>query len=202
MAEVRIVTADSTHWSGSMDVDAFMAFYMTTPHREYWELIEGVAVRREPATLPERRITMNLCDLVKTAPVAHQLCLLPYIDVAVRCPGVRNFQPVPDVSAVPGVAHNEYYSERFQLVAEVLSPSNTRKKIGIKLRYYREGPDNLYALVIDPQNFMVEIYARTRKWEPVVLKRPDDVIEMPEFGLHCRVADLYVGTPLDPRRAE
>lgn len=28
--------------------------------------------------------------------------------------------------------------------------------------------------------------------------RPVDVIEMAEFGLHCRVADLYRGTPLDP----
>jgi hypothetical protein len=33
----------------------------------------------------------------------------------------------------------------------------------------------------------------------VVLKRPDDAIEMPEFGLRCLVADLYRGTPLDTR---
>jgi hypothetical protein len=30
------------------------------------------------------------------------------------------------------------------------------------------------------------------------LERPDDVIEMPEFGLRCMVNDLYRGTPLDP----
>jgi len=24
-------------------------------------------------------------------------------------------------------------------------------------------------------------------------------IDMPEFGLSCRIADLYRGTPLDPR---
>jgi hypothetical protein len=54
--------------------------------------------------------------------------------------------------------------------------------------------------MIDPEKFMVEIYAKSRKWEPVVLKRPDDVIEMPEFGLRCVVVNLYVGTPLDPRR--
>jgi hypothetical protein len=28
----------------------------------------------------------------------------------------------------------------------------------------------------------------------VVLKRRDDPIEMPEFGLHCSVGDLYRGT--------
>jgi Uma2 family endonuclease len=78
----------------------------------------------------------------------------------------------------------------------VLSPSNTRVEIDLKLRRYREAPDNLYAVVIDPRKFMVEIYSKSRKWEPVVFKRPDDVIEMPEFGLRCTVLDLYRGTLL------
>ena len=38
-------------------------------------------------------------------------------------------------------------------------------------------------------------------WRPTILIKADDLIEMPEFGLTCGVADLYVGTPLDPRRA-
>ena len=56
-------------------------------------------------------------------------------------------------------------------------------------------------MVIDPEKYMVEIYAKNRKWERVVLERPDDVIEMPEFGLRCVVADLYAGTPLAPPQA-
>jgi Uma2 family endonuclease len=99
------------------------------------------------------------------------------------------------------VDEDYYYSESFQLAAEVLSPSNTRTEIDLKTRRYREAPSNLYAVVIDPQKYMVEIYAKSRKWEPVVLTSSDDVIDMPEFGLRCVVADLYAGTPLDPRRA-
>ena len=72
---------------------------------------------------------------------------------------------------------------------------------GLKLRRYCEAPANLYAVVIDPLAFMVEIYAKSRKWDRVVLERPDDVIEMPEFGLRCFVADLYRGTELDPEWA-
>jgi hypothetical protein len=53
--------------------------------------------------------------------------------------------------------------------------------------------------VIEPRKFWVEIYAKSCKWEPAALKRPDDVIEMPEFCLRCLVADLHRGTPLDPR---
>jgi len=187
--------------SGTMDVDEFMAFMETRPKGEHWDLIEGVAVMMAPASYAHQRIASNLCNLLNSAFVARHLDLYAYFDVGVRNPGVRNFQPEPDVVVVPGVAGFEYYSESFQLTAEVLSPSNTRTEIDLKLRRYSEAPSNLYAVVIDPREFMVEIYSKSRKWEPVIFKQPDDVIEMPEFGLRCVVADLYRGTPLDPRRA-
>jgi Uma2 family endonuclease len=185
-----------------MDVDEFMAFMETRPKEEHWDLIEGVAVMMSPASNAHQRVAYNFCNLLDHAITARRLKLVAYLDVGVRNPGLRNFQPRPDVVVVPGVARLEYYSERFQLAAEVLSPSNTRTEIDLKLRRYCEAPDNLYAVVIDPLAFMVEIYARSRKWDVVVLKRPDDVIEMPEFGLRCRVAELYRSTDLDPEWAE
>ena len=187
--------------SGTMDVDEFMAFMETRPKGEHWDLIEGVAVMMAPASYAHQRIAFNLCNLLDSALAARHLDMVAYVDVGVRNPGVRNFQPRPDVVVVPGVAGFDLYSERFQLAAEVLSPSNTRAEIDLKLRRYCEAPDNLYAVVIEPREFMVEIYAKSRKWELVVLKRPDDAIEMPEFGLHCLVADLYRSTPLEPPRA-
>ena len=54
--------------------------------------------------------------------------------------------------------------------------------------------------VIESREFLVEVHARSRNWEPLILRRPDDLIEMPEFGLRCVVGDLYLGTPLDPER--
>jgi Uma2 family endonuclease len=189
--------------SGSMDVEEFMAFLETRPHGEHWELIEGVAVMMAPATYAHQRIAYNFCNLLNGAFIDHQLDLFAYFDVGVRTTGVRNFQPQPDVVVVPGVAGYNYYSERYQLVAEVLSPTNARREIGMKLRLYREATDNLYAVVIEPREFLVEIHARCRSWRPNTLTQPDDPIEMPEFGLACRVCDLYRGTPLSPigRRA-
>jgi Uma2 family endonuclease len=116
-------------------------------------------------------------------------------------PGARYFQPEPDVAVVHGVAGYDLYSEHFQLASEVLSPSNTRQEIDLKLHFYREALDNLYAVVIEPRAFMVEIHARSNSWKPMVVKRPDDTIEMPEFGLRGRLVDLDLDTPLDPRRA-
>jgi Uma2 family endonuclease len=189
--------------SGTMDVDEFMAFLETRPHGEHWELIEGVAVMMAPATYAHQRIAYNLCILLNGAFADHHLDLFAYFDVGVRTTGVRNFQPQPDVVVVPGVAGYNLYSERYQLVAEVLSPTNARREIGMKLRLYREATDNLYAVVIEPREFLVEIHARCRNWRPQTLTQADDPIEMPEFGLACRVGDLYRGTPLSPigRRA-
>ena len=194
------VNAPAPPLSGTMDVDEFMAFYETRPHGEHWELIEGVAVMMAPASFAHQRIASNFCMLLNSAFAAQGRDLFAYSDVGLRSPGVRNFQPEPDVAVVPGVAGYDLYSERFQLVAEVLSPSNTRTEIDLKLRRYREAPDNLYAVVIEPREFLVEIYARHSGWQPAILKRADDLIEMPEFGLSCRVDDLYRGTPLDPQR--
>jgi hypothetical protein len=75
----------------------------------------------------------------------------------------------------------------------------TRREIELKLRRYREALDNLYAVVIDPREFLVEIYARNRNWQAMIRTRADDPIEMPEFGLAFRVGALYRGTPLDPQ---
>jgi Uma2 family endonuclease len=186
--------------SSTMDVDEFMAFLETRPHGEHWELIEGVAVMMAPASYAHQRIAYNLCNLLNSAFSVQRLDLFAYFDVGVRTTGVKNFQPQPDVVVVPGVAGYNLYSERYQLVAKVMSPSNTRREINLKLRLYREAADNLYAVVIEPREFLVEIHAKSRNWEPTTLARADDPIEMPEFGLTCRVGDLYRGTPLDPQR--
>ena len=187
-------------YSGNMDVDEFMAFLETRPDEEHWELIEGVAVMMAPASYAHQRIVRNMCELLNSAFQAQRLDLFAYFDAGVRSPGVRNFQPEPDVVVVPGVAGRELYSERFQLVAEVLSPTNTRREIDLKLRRYREAPENLYAVVIEPFEFRVEIYAKRSNWQLAVLTKPDDLIDMPEFGLRCRLVDLYRGTTLDPQR--
>jgi Uma2 family endonuclease len=187
--------------SGTMDVDEFMAFLETRPDNERWDLIEGVAVMMAPPSYAHQRITRNFCELLNDAFSEQRLDMFAYFSAGVRNPGLRNFQPEPDVVVVPGVADYNVYSEKFQLAGEIMSPTNTRREIDLKLRRYREAPDNLYAVVIEPSEFLVEIHAKRESWQPKVLKQPDDIIEMPEFGLRCSVVDIYRGTPLDPQRS-
>jgi len=181
-----------------MDVDEFMAFLHTRPDGERWDLIEGVAVMMAPASYAHQRITRNLCELLNGVFAASRHDLFAYFDAGVRAPGVRNFQPQPDVAVVPGVAGYELYSESFRLAGEILSPTNTRQEIDLKLDFYRRAPHNLYVVVIEPREILVQIFAKDHNWQPVTLTGAADTIEMPEFGLHCTVADLYRGTPLDP----
>ena len=194
------VSAPARPLSGTMDVDEFMAFYETRPKGEHWELIEGVAVMMSPPSVAHRRIARNLSELLNSAFAAQRLDLFAYMAIGVRTPGVMNFQPEPDVVVLPGVAGYDLYSEHFRLAAEIPSPSNTRTEIDLKLRRYREAPDNLYSVVVEPREFLVEVHAKRGNWQPVTLGKADALIDMPEFGLRCSVADLYRGTPLDPQR--
>jgi Uma2 family endonuclease len=192
-----IVNAPARPDSGTMDLDEFMGFLETRPKEERWHLIEGNAVMMAPPSLAHQRIALNLCELFNRVFEAQGRGLFAYHEIAIRVPGVTNFQPEPDVVIAPGTAGYELYADNFQLVAEILSPSNTRYEIDLKLRRYREASQNLYAIAIEPREFRVEIYAKSRNWQLVVLSRPDDLIDLPEFGLRCKVVELYRGTPLD-----
>jgi len=194
------VNAPARHYPGTMDLTEFMGFLEMRPKEERWHLIEGFAVMVAPPSLAHQRIALNLCELLNREFVAQHRDLYAYHEIAIRLPDVINFQPEPDVVVASGMASYESYAEDFQLVAEILSPSNARAQIDIKLRRYREASHNLYVLVIEPREYSVEIYARSRGWESVTRKRADDPLELPEFGLRCVVGDLYRGTPLDPHR--
>jgi Uma2 family endonuclease len=172
-----------------------MALIEMRPKEERWHLIEGVAVRMVSPSLAHQRVALNLCDLLNREFVAQRRDLYAYHEIAVRLPGVNNFQPEPDVVVVPGMSGYELFAEDFRLIAEVLSPSNTRTEIELKLRRYREAANNLYVLIIEPRKFHVEIYARCRDWQPEVLTARSDQIALPELALRCSLEDLYRGTP-------
>jgi Uma2 family endonuclease len=194
------VNAPTRPYAGTMDVDEFMSFIEMRPKEERWHLIEGIAVMMAPPSMAHQWIARNLCELLNREFAAQGLALAAYHEIAIRVPGVLNFQPEPDVVVAPAPAGYELYAEDFQLIAEILSPSNTRIEIDMKLRRYREAPSNLYLVVIEPREYMVEIRARRRDWQPLILNRPDDPMEMPEFGLRCVLGDLYRGTPLDAQQ--
>jgi Uma2 family endonuclease len=190
------VNAPARPISGTMDIDEFSAFIEMRPKEERWHLIEGIAVMMATPSLAHQRIALNLCELLNREFVAQQRDLYAYHEIAVRLPGVNNFQPAPDVVVVPGMSGYELFAEDFRLIAEVLSPSNTRTEIELKLRRYREATTNLYVLMVEPRELHVEIYGRSRDWQVQILTARSDQIALPELAFRCSLEDLYRGTPL------
>src|SRR5438128_158285 len=131
-------------YSGNMQAGEFLRFLKSRPKEERWQLVEGVAIMMNPPRMRHQQIALNLRDLLKDAlekQGRRDLLAMTEIDVRVRA--VSNFLPRPDVVVVPGIAGDEVYAERFLLVAEVLSPSNSKRLIAQKLRLYKGHPDNI-----------------------------------------------------------
>jgi Uma2 family endonuclease len=111
-------------------------------------------------------------------------------------PEAELFRPEADVAVLDALADYDSYANRFYLVAEVLSDSNTDKDIAVKRQRYLQHPENLYFLLIEQKRVHVEVLARATGWQPAVLDRPDALLALPEFGFGAEIPKLYRGTPL------
>jgi Uma2 family endonuclease len=176
--------------------DQFLDFLMSRPDEERWQLVDGLAMMMVPPSFVHQRIVSNFEALLNVALKANRPDLFAYGNVGLRIPGVDNFHPQPDVVVCTAEADYVYYRERFSLVAEVLSPSNTAEMIERKLELYRSHPDNLYCLTIDQDSVHVALYAREGGWTRSDLHSLDETLALPELGFQARLADLYEGTPL------
>jgi Uma2 family endonuclease len=183
-----------------MTAGEFLKFVKFRPNEERWQLVEGVARMMNPPTYVHLVIALNLNYLLSEGLERQGLDLLVVNDGGVRMRSAPDFLPRPDVVVVPGIAEYRSYAERFLLVAEVLSPSNTKSLIARKLQFYRSHSDNLYCLIIDSRRTWIEVHARANDWKPFSLESPSDALELPEFAFRCAVGDLYRRTPLDPAR--
>ena len=196
------MTAPARALSEEMQIGEFLKFVRPRPREEYWQLVEGVAIMMTPPRLVHQIVAHNLRDLLKEALAAKGTDALVLTEIGVRVPRLANFLPRPDVVVIPGdIASDEVYADRFLLVAEVLSPSNSKRLIAQKLRRYKQHPDNLYCLAIESRRPWLQVHARRTAWEPVTLDDPAAVLELPEFALRCTLGDLYRHTLLDPGRS-
>lgn len=184
---------------GEFDVDAFMAFLESRPGNEKWQLVDGVAQRiMTPPLFSHQGIAGNLMLALNLAFRAARLDLFAYPEAGVRIPSRRDFQPEPDVVVLSRQAPDGHWSDRFVLVAEVLSPSNDRERIDRKVELYAEGSENLHILVVSQDAVKVVHRARSTEWRPDELGEEDRLV-LPEFNFDIAVIDLYEGTKLDPR---
>jgi Uma2 family endonuclease len=182
---------------GRLTAEEFLAFIEDRPREERWQLVDGEAfVMMSPATRPHQMIGRNLARLLDSALERHKPDLAALQEVGIRSDEHPDFLAVADVAVVDGQVENEVYGSRYYLAAEILSDSNTRESISRKRLVYAASADCLHVLIISQKDFAVEVWSRSNGWKGRVYRSPEDVIDLPEFGFACRVADLYRGTPV------
>jgi Uma2 family endonuclease len=187
-----------------VSIELFRAFVADRPEEERWELIDGVAVMMAPPTLAHQVIAGNVQRLLFDALVKHAPTLIACQRVGVNLgPSVAYYDPEPDVAVIDSAAAerpDERYAARFYLAAEVVSSSD-RIKSESKREVYKLHDACKCILTIQQDRFEVRIDTRTGAgWREETLKKPDDLVELPDFGLRCDVSDFYRGTALAPRR--
>jgi Uma2 family endonuclease len=181
---------------GKFTVEEYLAFIASRPEEERWQLIDGVAMMMPPPTVRHQVIAANLAFELNTHFRQHQLNLRAVQETGLMVPDVASFRPEADVAVLDRTADvDTLYADRFYLVAEILSESNTDKDIAAKARRYIQHPQNLYFLLIDQKQVRVEVHARTTSWEPVAPEALDAVLELSEWGFRMPLPALYDGTP-------
>ena len=176
--------------------DQFLEFYTTRPDGERWQLVDGLPMMMTPPSRWHQKISKNLLGLLDRSLEVHRPELEAYYEVGIRIPGIDDFSPMPDLLIVRRDDDFQRYAERFVLVAEVISPSNTPEMIERKLELYRTHPDNLYCLTVDQDAVGVTLYAREAGWARTDLQSLNDILKLPALGFEARLAEIYKGTPL------
>jgi Uma2 family endonuclease len=188
-----------------MPLDLFRSFVEGRPDEEHWELIDGVAMMMAPPTLAHQRIASNLERLLLESLERHAPQLTAFLAIGVNLgPAVENYDPEPDVVVTDSNAAenpNERYADRFYLVSEVVSSSD-RVDVERKRAVYKLHEACSCILTVQQDRFEVRIDLRIDgAWQEQILTSPHDLLALSEFGLRCKVSDLYRGTALHPRQA-
>jgi Uma2 family endonuclease len=185
-----------------MSVELFRRFVEGRPDEEHWELINGAAMMMAPPTKAHQRIASNLERLSNDALEGHSPALVAYQRVGVNLgPNVQDHDPEPDVTVVDAEGEDERYSDRFYLAAEIVSSSD-RSRVESKRDVYRLHDSCTCILTAGQDRFEVRVDLRTDSgWSEQILNKPEDILALPDFGLRCKLSDLYRGTPLVPRQS-
>ena len=187
-----------------MSRELFRGFVECRPDEERWQLIDGVAVMMAPPTYAHQRIATNLLLLLHEALERHNPAMTVYQRGGVELgPAVPDYDPEPDVLVVDVDASldpKKRYADPFYLAAEIVSESD-QVFVEKKRDIYKLHDACKCVLTVQQDHVDVRLDLRTDSgWDEQVLRALDDQLVLADFGLRCRVEELYRGTALAPRR--
>jgi Uma2 family endonuclease len=174
-----------------LDIETFLAFYETRPDEEQWQLVDGVALLMTPPFITHQIIATNLQRLLSEAFERSSAPLRAYQRIGIELPEFPHYRPEPDVAVIDlDIPPHRRYVDRFYLAAEILSDSD-EDRVDLKRGFYRAHEHNRIILLIRQDAYEVELDRRGEDWKTELLRGPEQALRLPEFGLACRVGDLY-----------
>lgn len=194
----------------------FRSFQETRPDHERWELVKGIPIMMVPPTISHQQIADNLTRLLNDALAKHRSALFAVsasgveLGEAALAPIGEDYRPEPDVVVIDtDYKLRQRFVDRAYVIAEIVSdtdnelmPGGNEPWIAVKRRLYLAHSHCEAVILIDPYHVEVRIDLRTEDgWTSDRLKSLDERLTIPSCGLHCRVGDLYSGTPLNRRRS-
>jgi len=195
--------------SERMSGPAFRSFQARRPDHEQWELIGGVPTMMTPPTIAHSRIAGNLERLLNDALARHDPSRLATQRLGIDL-GSGDYKPEPDVGVIDAdYEAGQRFVERAYLLAEIVSstdnlqvPGTAERWIDVKRQIYLDHEFCDAVLIIEQERVEMRADVRTENgWGSHTLVGPQAELELRASGLRCSVADLYEGTPLQPRRA-
>ena len=180
-----------------LTVEEFLAFYDTRPDEEQWQLIDGTAIMMTPPFVTHQIIASNLQHLLNDAAERDGANWRAYQRIGIELPEFSHYRPEPDVAAIDlEVPPGRRYVDRFYLAAEVISRSDD-ERLDLKRGFYRAHEHNRAILLISQERQELELDRRSGEgWTTEPIAGPDAILELAEFGLSCRLAELYRKTHL------
>jgi len=181
-----------------LTIPEFLAFYEARPDEERWQLVDGVALLMTPPYPAHQRIASNLERLLNDALEQHVPHLLAYQRIGIELPNFPHYRPEPDVAVVDlALEPGRRFFDRFYLAAEIISKSDeAEERLPLKRGFYRGHEHCRAILIVQQDRPSLEVDRRDHRgeWRTEHLDSADADLVLPEFGLSCRVRDLYRNT--------
>jgi Uma2 family endonuclease len=180
-----------------MTIREFLGFYEKRPDGEHWELIDGLPHMMTPPLIGHQRVADNLLALLDRMIDRQALPLVAVRQIGLELPGEDHFRPEPEVAVIDGDYRlDQRHGPRFELVVEVLSPSD-RRTIARKMAFYRGHEDCHTILIVEATELAVTVHRRAPDgWTATTLTALDDVVETGAWGPLGTLRDIYARTPL------
>jgi len=182
-----------------VSVSEFQAFYRSRPEGEKWELLDGEVMQMmSPPSRVHQRIAKNVALALDRSIERNGLAWEADREIGVATPETADFNPEPDVVVVDrDITGDAYFADRFLVVAEVLSSSDTRDVLDRKTAFYQAHPQCVAILYVSQSEMSLALQTRGPDgWSTREINDPTAAISLPALDYVGDLADFYRHTPL------